>query len=158
MNITQHITTLSRIAAIAVSTVLVKWGLSEDDATAAAVALIGIAIAGLTYLWSIVEKRKLLNTAPPPPSPDDERDEWEKPYIGAFLAPMFIVLLIFGTGCNVNSATVNADVARLEAVEPIIAEHVQRHPEQAQTWRDFVAAWRASIESRKSLLGPLFAE
>ena len=61
----------------------------------------------------------------------------------AFILTTFVALL---SGCNAN---VIADQDRLTAVEPVIGEHVERHPEQAQTWADFLQSWRESIEARR---------
>jgi hypothetical protein len=53
--------------------------------------------------------------------------------------------LIWAVGC----ASVDADSARLEAVKPLIAEHVVLYPEQEQTWSDFVRSWERSIDARR---------
>ena len=62
-------------------------------------------------------------------------------------------------GCNVASgvksidvASIRADQARRDAIEPVLQEHVSRHPEQAETWTYFLQAWGESIDTRRKLV------
>lgn len=60
------------------------------------------------------------------------------------LAPLAALLVLF-SGCQVSTT---ADEMRLTAVLPAIREYQVNHPEQRQTWEDFVWSWCDSIESR----------
>jgi len=60
---------------------------------------------------------------------------------------LFAVLTALG-GC----ASVSADQDRLVAVTPVIGEHVERHPEQAETWESFLRNWQKSIDARRGLV------
>jgi len=68
---------------------------------------------------------------------------------GLWLASIVLLLSLLAlSGC----ASVDADQDRLRAVEPVIGEHVERHPEQAETWASFIRNWRKSIEARRGLI------
>jgi hypothetical protein len=54
-------------------------------------------------------------------------------------------------GCvAVDPISVQADEQREHALQPVVAEFQVNHPEQAQTWADFMRAWERSIEARKA--------
>lgn len=71
--------------------------------------------------------------------------------IRAGFALAFIVLFfaLFALG---GCASASADQERLNAVAPVIGEHVERHPEQADTWDAFTRNWQKSIDARRGLL------
>lgn len=62
----------------------------------------------------------------------------------------FVALLMLPVmGCADQSIYAEADRARLEAVREPIDFYVDAHPDQRQTWSDFLDAWNASIEARR---------
>lgn len=120
-------------------------GFSIDDALADSVgawveeaAL--LAAAGLV-LWGRIKATRRIDGTPPPVNGQH------------FLNCLAACCLLWLGGCSqlerlLDPDVLDADRERLRAVEPVIGEHVERHPEQAQTWRDFLDAWRGSIEAR----------
>lgn len=52
-------------------------------------------------------------------------------------------------GCALlGSVEVDPDADRYRAVKSVIDEHIERHPSQAETWRNFLNVWREQIEGR----------
>ena len=129
---------------------LVKLGLDDGSAAALAGAVGAIVVA---VVLSLLQRKKLLETPPPTPTPapTDTRDDIGR-RLPAILLPLLIGLAIFAPGCqSIDRVSVEADRARFEAIELLVIEHVDRHPDQAQTWTNFLTTWRNSIESRSKI-------
>ena len=68
-----------------------------------------------------------------------------RPRVNILLAACCLLLT---AGCAVDRVSVQADQARKTAVEPVVREYMENHPEQATTWLDFLTSWQKSIDAR----------
>lgn len=73
----------------------------------------------------------------------DGGDQWT-PLLLAVLLP----LSLLAGGCVSTPEALNADYQRRTALEPVVEFYVAHHPEQAQTWADFMRAWERSWLAR----------
>ena len=61
-----------------------------------------------------------------------------------------IIALTVLTGCADQRVYAEADRLRIETVKPLVAERVERRPEEAQEWADWLATWQMSIDARSA--------
>jgi alkanesulfonate monooxygenase SsuD/methylene tetrahydromethanopterin reductase-like flavin-dependent oxidoreductase (luciferase family) len=72
---------------------------------------------------------------------------------GAFVLLAIIaagLIAMSAPGCALlgSGAEVDPEADRYRAVRDVLEEHIERHPEQAETWRGFLNTWREQIEGR----------
>jgi hypothetical protein len=145
----------SRKAKVALSTiaviVLAHFGFSREEAEKLDLA---IAVVGSSLIYGIAKEdaaekasaaggqvnvAEVTNVSPP------------QNFKGNALLLLLSASLVFlAAGCASSpSAFVEADALRKDAVAPVIAEHAQRHPEQAQTWAYFLRAWERDLAAAR---------
>lgn len=115
-------------------------------------------LGGLLSLFGRIKAEQKIGTGGTPAAPPVTGETPVPPQSGGWLN--LILLGVLGAlamalsgGCgNLDTA---ADEARLNAVQTPIKTHVEKYPEQAQSWADFVRAWEKSIEARKAAKLPL---
>jgi hypothetical protein len=149
----QSIQVIINVIMLLIAGWLGKLGLDEDSAAALCGALGAIVLA---IVLATLQRKRLLETPPPPKTGDGATGESGRnfPPLGAFMLPMLIVIGLFGApGCHsIDRISLEADRARYEAIEPLVVEHVERHPLQAASWSNFMSAWRQSIDARAKLV------
>lgn len=74
-----------------------------------------------------------------------------------FLTSALSLFAVGAGGCaSLDELSVKADESRYAAVQGVILEHSDRHPDQAQTWADFLRTWERSIAARKNWSNGVF--
>lgn len=65
-----------------------------------------------------------------------------------------IILLVvtIATGFAVGCAAVNPDRERYVTVKPVVEEYILNHPDQTQTWTNWLRSWEISIDEREKAL------
>ena len=71
----------------------------------------------------------------------------------------FVLLVAALAGCNGTPSPtyILADQARKDAVFGAagpITSHLEKYPDQAQTWQDFGAAWQRNIDANSTAAAP----
>jgi hypothetical protein len=153
----QPIQILLNLALAALAGYLAKVGIDSESAAAIVGALGAIIIP---IVFAALQRRQLLLTEPPaspeaklpPPTSEGLSNKNGR----GLLLLMLALLPVLTIGCtaarSIDAASIRADDARREAIEPVVQEHISRHPEQEETWAGFMAAWKFSIEARRKLI------